>query len=466
MMINLAEFGTRLRDLRKQIGLSQREVGRMANVTNQAVSKWENGAALPDIDTLLNLGELFGTSIETLLTGRPKDVHQDDDRFASLIAMMEDTEGLTKPFAALSRYFDREELFETIRYFKDERIRLNLRIEVANACLESTSLVHRDIPLDDVSWGTLSDIGPALYDMLITFLKKTNHDIAKIVQLLKCPRCGMDLTISESRTTMSCPERHNHGILEQVAYFGTREDPGNSWSFCYTTYDQYVSAKNNGNNRLSRSTDAQDGFPEMFEMLRVARYERILEIGTGEGTWIEYLLANVDWPCCIMLTDLSHRILKYNRRYLSERYYSPYVSLIYLACDARTLPLKSESVDCVTSWGGFENMGADYDKGLQESFRVLKEGGSAIYLATACDAQSSKLVERWVTLLKREGVYEMTRTMICDKKMWQEKNARTGFTTFGYQKIKDEQEAPDTEEFPYENEIMQWMGSAIIKATK
>ena len=60
----------------------------------------------------------------------------------------------------------------------------------------------------------------------------------------------------------------------------------------------------------------------------------------------------------------------------------------------------------------------------------------------------------------------MTRTMICDKKMWQEKNARTGFTTFGYQKIKDEQEAPDTEEFPYENEIMQWMGSAIIKATK
>jgi ubiquinone/menaquinone biosynthesis C-methylase UbiE len=151
---------------------------------------------------------------------------------------------------------------------------------------------------------------------------------------------------------------------------------------------------------------------------------------------------------------------------LTERYYNPYVSLIYIACDACSLPLQDESVDCVTSWGGYENMGPDYDKGLEESYRVLKNGGATVHISSTCDDSSSDLVNRWVQLLKKEGIYKMTRSLIRDRRMWEERNRIIGFSDFKYQKIKDEIPPPETDTFPYKNEIMQWMGTAVITSTK
>ena len=54
--------------LRLQKGLSQQGLAEMCNVTHQAVSKWETGAALPDMQTLLFLSKYFGVSMEEILS--------------------------------------------------------------------------------------------------------------------------------------------------------------------------------------------------------------------------------------------------------------------------------------------------------------------------------------------------------------------------------------------------------------
>lgn len=54
------EFANRIVELRKQKGLSQKELGDMLGVSNKAVSKWENGESMPKTTTMLKLAELLG----------------------------------------------------------------------------------------------------------------------------------------------------------------------------------------------------------------------------------------------------------------------------------------------------------------------------------------------------------------------------------------------------------------------
>ena len=60
-------------DLRTKKGLSQEELAEKVFVTRQAVSRWENGETIPNIDTLKLLSKLFDVSINTLL-GSPREL--------------------------------------------------------------------------------------------------------------------------------------------------------------------------------------------------------------------------------------------------------------------------------------------------------------------------------------------------------------------------------------------------------
>ena len=53
--------------LRKAKGWSQEELAEKLNVSRQAVSRWENGTALPDANNILQLSRLFQVSADYLL---------------------------------------------------------------------------------------------------------------------------------------------------------------------------------------------------------------------------------------------------------------------------------------------------------------------------------------------------------------------------------------------------------------
>ena len=56
-----------IEEKRKEKGLTQQQVAEALHVTRQAVSKWEQGKSLLDVDTLLHLAELFQVPVEALL---------------------------------------------------------------------------------------------------------------------------------------------------------------------------------------------------------------------------------------------------------------------------------------------------------------------------------------------------------------------------------------------------------------
>ena len=60
-------FAQRLKELRKQNGLSQASLAQQLGMTQQAVGKWERGTATPDPQTIAKLAEIFNVPSDVLL---------------------------------------------------------------------------------------------------------------------------------------------------------------------------------------------------------------------------------------------------------------------------------------------------------------------------------------------------------------------------------------------------------------
>ena len=63
------EFHEKLKELRKNRGLTQEELAEALYVSRTAVSKWESGRGYPSIDSLKEISNYFSVSIDDLLSG-------------------------------------------------------------------------------------------------------------------------------------------------------------------------------------------------------------------------------------------------------------------------------------------------------------------------------------------------------------------------------------------------------------
>ena len=83
-MIDNRTVGRTIATLRQAKGMTQLQLAAAMNVSHQAVSKWENGAALPDIQTLVELTQLFGITVEQLLNGDIPDERMEEKKTSSI----------------------------------------------------------------------------------------------------------------------------------------------------------------------------------------------------------------------------------------------------------------------------------------------------------------------------------------------------------------------------------------------
>lgn len=61
-------FAEKLKELRKQKGISQEQLAEKIYVSRQAITKWESGNGIPDIENLLSISALFNESLDSLLS--------------------------------------------------------------------------------------------------------------------------------------------------------------------------------------------------------------------------------------------------------------------------------------------------------------------------------------------------------------------------------------------------------------
>lgn len=60
-------LGVRIKELRKQKGLTQQQLGDLIGVTKVSVCCYENGTRIPNLDTLLDMADIFGVDVSYLV---------------------------------------------------------------------------------------------------------------------------------------------------------------------------------------------------------------------------------------------------------------------------------------------------------------------------------------------------------------------------------------------------------------
>lgn len=89
------EFKEILLNLRKNNNLTQEEMAKKLFVTRQAVSRWENGETVPNVDTLKLISNIFDVSINSLITDSKLNDVQDDkinsSRFSGFVKLYENS---------------------------------------------------------------------------------------------------------------------------------------------------------------------------------------------------------------------------------------------------------------------------------------------------------------------------------------------------------------------------------------
>lgn len=75
----------RIQELRKGKGLSQEQLAETLGVSRQAVSKWEGGQSLPEVEKLIAMSNLFEVTIDYILKGEtpPSTAVNDNHRSAA-----------------------------------------------------------------------------------------------------------------------------------------------------------------------------------------------------------------------------------------------------------------------------------------------------------------------------------------------------------------------------------------------
>ena len=80
-------LGARIASLRMGLGLSQVELAQRLHISSSAVGMYEQGRREPSVETLIMLSQVFGVSLDYLLSGQPDTVRD----VAALHRLVEDS---------------------------------------------------------------------------------------------------------------------------------------------------------------------------------------------------------------------------------------------------------------------------------------------------------------------------------------------------------------------------------------
>ncbi len=82
-------FGKRLRELRKEQGWTQEQLGEMIHVKKPTICKYEKGSRFPDLETLSELTMIFHVDYNTLLGESRYAVAEEDTTYGVMLAKEE-----------------------------------------------------------------------------------------------------------------------------------------------------------------------------------------------------------------------------------------------------------------------------------------------------------------------------------------------------------------------------------------
>lgn len=85
--MDVKNIGLFLLKLRKENNLTQKDIAKLCNVSAQAVSKWERGESVPDVELLERLSIMYKISINEIINGEKKELYVDLEKRRNIIML-------------------------------------------------------------------------------------------------------------------------------------------------------------------------------------------------------------------------------------------------------------------------------------------------------------------------------------------------------------------------------------------
>ncbi|MBR6766286.1 MAG: helix-turn-helix domain-containing protein, partial [Clostridia bacterium] len=74
------KIGAFIKEMRKELGLTQSQLAEKLNISNKAISKWETGGGMPDVSLITPLCEALNITSEELFAGEKAAVPKDESQ--------------------------------------------------------------------------------------------------------------------------------------------------------------------------------------------------------------------------------------------------------------------------------------------------------------------------------------------------------------------------------------------------
>ena len=87
--MNLEKTGSMLKDLRKEKGMTQEQLGEKFGVSRRTVSRWETGSNMPDLDVLIELSDFYEVDLREILSGERKSEKMNEEMKETVLQVAE-----------------------------------------------------------------------------------------------------------------------------------------------------------------------------------------------------------------------------------------------------------------------------------------------------------------------------------------------------------------------------------------
>ena len=135
-------IGSRIKELRKERGMTQEQLAKSVGISSQAISKWENNIALPDITLVPILAQIFGVTIDDLFAYNRKEIQNDIEQYVQRMwEIWEDNpeEGRKILEEGLQKYPENETLLNKLLYVINYSANPDETIRIANNLIDKSS---------------------------------------------------------------------------------------------------------------------------------------------------------------------------------------------------------------------------------------------------------------------------------------------------------------------------------------
>lgn len=147
------QFSDKLIQIRREKGYSQEQLANLLNVSRQAVSKWEAGNSLPEIEKLIAIADIFNVSVDYLVRDTMEYREAESTQESNM-----DTQAVLEQLHEIKNSIKKRDIYE----YKSKKIIFGLPLVHIKLARNGIALARGIIAIGNASIGVISIGGVSL----------------------------------------------------------------------------------------------------------------------------------------------------------------------------------------------------------------------------------------------------------------------------------------------------------------